>query len=138
MKLGGLGSFGRSSMASRRKRGPVTFRSRLSAGLAFSFYLLSVVENWSVCPTISLNGQYPGSDNVRFGSEAVVQRAAAHRQFSRRPNLFVARDLATQLSAAPEICRRIDSRGADYEPGGREFESLRARPIYGTDRLVRE
>ncbi len=33
-----LGSFGRSSMASRRKRGPVAFRLRLSAGLALSLF----------------------------------------------------------------------------------------------------
>ena len=36
-----LGSFGESSMASRRKRGPVAFRPSLSAGLALSVLLVT-------------------------------------------------------------------------------------------------
>ena len=35
-----LGSSGESSMASRRKRGPVAFRPRLSAGLALSLFVV--------------------------------------------------------------------------------------------------
>ena len=35
-------------MASRRKRGPVAFRPRLSAGLALSLQLLSVVEDYRI------------------------------------------------------------------------------------------
>ena len=35
-----LGSFGEPSVASRRKRGPVAFRLRLSAGLALSVLLV--------------------------------------------------------------------------------------------------
>ncbi len=35
-----LGSFGESSVASRRKRGPVAFRPRLSAGLALSMFIV--------------------------------------------------------------------------------------------------
>ena len=38
---GDLGSFGESSVASRRKRGPVAFRPRLSAGLALSVLLVT-------------------------------------------------------------------------------------------------
>ncbi len=37
---GDLGSFGESSMASRRKRGPVAFRRRLLAGLALSVFVV--------------------------------------------------------------------------------------------------
>ena len=37
-QLGRLGSFGESSLASRRKRGPVAFRPHLSAGLALSLF----------------------------------------------------------------------------------------------------
>jgi hypothetical protein len=38
---GDLGSFGESSMASRRKRGPLTLRPRLWSGLPLSEYQLS-------------------------------------------------------------------------------------------------
>ena len=48
------------------------------------------------------------SDSYR--SEAVVRNTIAHRRRSRRPNSPTARNLATQLSAMPEICRKIGYR----------------------------
>ncbi len=55
-----LGSFGESSLASRRKRGPVAFRPRLSAGLA-----IVVTTNHSRklpdCTIVNKNGTYTGS-----------------------------------------------------------------------------
>ena len=39
-QLGDLGSFEGSSVASRRKRGPVAFRPRLSAGLALLLFVV--------------------------------------------------------------------------------------------------
>jgi len=44
-QLGDLGSFGESSLASRRKRGPVAFRPRLLAGLVLSLQLLSIIQD---------------------------------------------------------------------------------------------
>ncbi len=60
-------------MASRRKRGPVAFRPRLLAGLAFSLQLLSIVEDRLRCRIFNFIGTYLSVGNVRFGSLAVVQ-----------------------------------------------------------------
>ncbi len=43
-----LGSLGESSVASRRTRGPVAFRPRLSAGLALSFVVLPLYAELAV------------------------------------------------------------------------------------------
>jgi len=53
--LGGLGSFGESSVASRRKRGPVAFRPRLWAGLALSLLSFTPSRGLVCLPDSSLN-----------------------------------------------------------------------------------
>ncbi len=47
-QLGGLEPFWESSVASQGTRGPVAFRPRLSAGLALSLQLLTIVENYRI------------------------------------------------------------------------------------------
>ncbi len=60
-------------MASRRKRGPVAFRPRLLAGLAFSLQLLSIVEDRLRCRIFNFIGTYSSDGNIRFGSLAPLQ-----------------------------------------------------------------
>ena len=59
----------------------MAFRPRLSAGLALSLQLLSIVvaaakysKKSLDCPIVNRIGIYMGSGNVRFGSLAVIQR----------------------------------------------------------------
>ncbi len=58
-------------MTSRRKRGPVSFRPRLSAGLALSLLSLKRSTNGQIVQSINLSRVcFEGLTYVRFGSKA--------------------------------------------------------------------
>ncbi len=65
-----LGSFGESFVASRRKRGPVAFRPRLSAGLALSLLTLKRSTDVRFVQSVNLIWTFQGTEKVRFGSLA--------------------------------------------------------------------
>ena len=95
------------------------------------FPALSLVQPYALGPIETSQGRQSKSvlnvwftpelfRQVYIGSEAVVRSTAAHRQCSRRPNPLVVRNLATQRSAVPDICRKLGYRGAGFELGVRK------------------
>jgi len=57
-------------VASRRKRGPVAFRPRLSAGLALSILIVASLYAWPLTKALIVNiiGLFQATGNVGFGS----------------------------------------------------------------------
>ncbi len=74
-----LGSFGESSVASRRKRGSVAFRRRLSTGLALSLLLLKHSSNGQYCQSVILIRHLLGNQQCPLFSKADVQIMEIHR-----------------------------------------------------------
>ena len=64
---GDLGSFVESSVASRRKRGPVAFRPRLSAGLAFSLLFTKNSTVGQVVQSVNRTKRYFGRLDACLG-----------------------------------------------------------------------